>query len=208
MFCSSCGQPLVDVAHIINEKLLCETCFQKLHTYVASDNVQQHTILYGQHDDKERERASQEIPKENVPQVFSYNSTNSSPVSQASTNYPISSEQQTPAQVANPIQHAQLLLASEQILWKRIFSKGILHRESTFTEAVTNLRVLCIDDRLKAIVRAAPLQKCNVVVTNTRRDYTGLHTGFERYGSFAGTSSGSRVTLGDVQFLFQGRIAL
>jgi hypothetical protein len=89
---------------------------------------------------------------------------------------------------------------------RETFSKGIIHREATLTEFVTNMRVLCYDDNLKAIVRAAPLAGATTAVTNTRRDSTNMRTGFERYGMYSSAGHGTSITIGGLQFFVQGKM--
>lgn len=192
MYCSSCGQKLGGVAHVFGNELLCENCFMKLGQTQVSN--QQHAVLLSQVSEEERTSASQAIPPENVPEV-------NLPTNQASMNAPPAP--QRPASISSPI-----LLGGEQILWKRTFSKGIIHREATLSEVITNLRVLCIDDETKSIVRAVPLSSASVAVTNTKRDYTNVHTGFERYGAYSGVGKGTGVTIGNVDFFLQGKLVL
>lgn len=197
MFCSSCGQALGGVAHVVNNQLLCENCFSKIGQVQATS--QQHTVLLSHVNEDERVAASQAIPNENVPEVTPSAKQAASQVGTAGGQ--MTGQSQVP--VSSPF-----MFAGEQVLWKRTFSKGIIHREATLTEMITNLRVLCIDDQQQAIVRAAPLEDATIAVTNTRRDYSGVHTGFERYGAYTGVSRGSGVTIGNVQVFVQGRIVL
>ncbi|MGI0083495.1 MAG: hypothetical protein ACREBQ_00265 [Nitrososphaerales archaeon] len=194
MFCSKCGQKLGSVAHIVNNELLCEDCFLNLGQ--AQNGDQQHTVFLSHINEDERVAASQAIPNGNVPQV-------TLPANQATQKSMPSGQVPQSSSISSP-----LMLSGEQVLWKRTFSKGIIHKEATLTEMITNLRVLCIDDLQQVIVRAAPLGSATIAVTNTRRDYSGVHTGFERYGAYTGVSRGSGVTIGNVQVFVQGRIVL
>ena len=62
------------------------------------------------------------------------------------------------SQTTVPPSHAPFFSPGEQVLWKRTFSKGIIHREATFTEVITKLRAFVMDDPLNSIVRACPLR--------------------------------------------------
>ena len=181
MFCSNCGAQLGATAHIYGNDLLCDACFQKLE--IAQENPA-NKIMLSSHEDTDRAKASESIPQESVPEVASPNAP------------PIA------------MQHSFLLYPQEQILWKRTFSKGIIHREATLTEAVTSQRALVVDDVLRAIVRAAPLANSVVVVTNTRRNSTGVRTGFEHYGNYASTGFGNSYTTGDVDFMMGGNVVV
>jgi hypothetical protein len=192
MFCSMCGQNLGDTAHIIGNELLCESCFLKARNQAQATNAQ-HTVFLSTLNEQDRIAASQSIPAENVPVVTSVSNSNAASSKVVPNQIDISS---------------RFLYHNEQVLWKRTFTKGIIHREATLTEMITNLRVLCIDDQSQQIVRAAPLGSSTIVVTNTRRDYSGVRTGFERYGTNVGTTRGTGVTIGDVQVFVQGRIVL
>ena len=196
MFCSSCGQKLDNVAHVVNNELLCENCFLKLEH--AQSSSQKNTVFPNRVAEDERVAASHAIPSESVPEV-------TIPPNQAAQ---IGMPTSQGLQSNQPPASSPLMLPNEQVLWKRTFSKGVIHREATLTELITNLRVLCIDDQHQIIVRAAPLGGATIAVTNTRRDYSGVHTGFERYGAYTGVSKGSGVTIGDVQVFVQGRIIL
>jgi hypothetical protein len=184
LFCTSCGKPLGAVAHIYDDKLLCEECFAKTGaTQFASSPA--HTVLIGEHDDKDRAEASNASPNENV-------TTQSLSIA----NRPIS-----------PI-HPALMLQGEQILWRRTFSKGIIHRHPSITELITNMRAVVVDDELKSIVRAVPLAASSIVVANTRRVSNNVRTGYGRSGSYMSTGTGSSTTFGDLDFVVQGKIAL
>lgn len=186
MFCSNCGQPLGAVAHYVNNQILCENCYLKLGQSVS--NAPQHTVFLDHVSENERNVAANAIPPENVPVV------------PAQTTAP---QAAGPQSIASPLN-----LPGEQVLWKRTFSKGVIHREATLTEMITSYRALCIDDQQNVIVRAAPLRGAEIAVTNTRRDYRSMHTGIEHYGAYMGTSQGSGVTIGDLQVLYQGRIIM
>ncbi len=187
MFCSNCGQPLGAVAHYVNNQILCENCYLKLGQSVS--NIPQHTVFLDHVSEDQRNAAANAIPPENVPVVPPQTTAQAQTASQQSV-------------------ASALALPGEQVLWKRTFSKGIIHKEATLTEMFTSYRALCIDDQQNVIVRAAPLRGAAIAVTNTRRDYRSMHTGIEHYGAYMGTSQGSGVTIGDVQVLYQGRIIM
>lgn len=221
MFCSNCGKALGAVAHIYNNELLCEDCFLKIGADAQANSTAttfSHTILIGRHDDQERANASLAIPADSEPETSESTGTtipNSATTSSTSNSSSSLSAPIPSSQAAVKIQggvdspaHSALLYHGEQILWKRTFSKGIIHREETFTEAITNLRALVVDDKIGAIVRACPLKGCQVVVTNTRRDSTQVRGGYGRYGTFGSTGFSRSSTSGDIQFLMQGNIVL
>jgi hypothetical protein len=107
-----------------------------------------------------------------------------------------------PPQIAHPA----LLLPGEQILWKRTFSKGIIHRHETVIEAITNMRILVVDEVLRAIVRAIPLSNAMLVVTNTKRQYTGARSGYGQKGFYSSVGGGTSTTYGDIEFVSQGSV--
>ncbi len=189
MNCTSCGQPLGAVAHIYNDKLLCEACWIKIGAPQAA-NSPAHTVLIGQHDDAARAEASKSVPNENITTV-------SAPPDTAGGNA-------APIPVSNPA----LLLQGEQVIWRRTFSKGIIHRHPSINEVLTNMRVCVVDDVLGSIVRAYPLANTSVAVTNSRRMYGGVRTGYGRGGLYTGTGTGTSVTYGDIEFVNQGNVVL
>ncbi|MDH2901520.1 MAG: hypothetical protein PXY39_11170 [archaeon] len=89
--------------------------------------------------DKKRAHASQAFPAELNPEL-------------ATPAQPFASQVQS--QTTVPPSHPPFFYQGEQVLWKRTFSKGIMHWEAAFTEVITNLRAFVIDDPLKSIVRA------------------------------------------------------
>ncbi len=188
MLCSSCGAPLGAVAHIYDDRLLCENCFLKIGS-PSDANSPAHTVLFGQLDDQEREKAWRAIPPESQPLLPPDPESSASPTSF-----------QAPP-------HPTLLIPGEQVIWQRTFKKGIIHRHATLTEVVTNLRALAIDDQLKSIVRGTPLKGAQVVVMDTTRVSTGVKSGYGRRGSYIGTSSGTSLTFGNVEFLLQGSLS-
>jgi hypothetical protein len=145
------------------------------------------TVLIGEHDDADRMAASQNLPNENVTTV-------------SSQNPPLSNQQ--------PIQppHPSVMLPGEHVIWKRTFSKGIIHRHPTVLEVVTNKRALVVDEKLRAIVRAVPLANCQVVVANVRRISSGFRAGYGRQGAFASRGIGTSEARGDIEFINQGRV--
>ena len=187
MLCSNCGKELGAIAHIYNDQLLCENCFLKIKG-TSETTSPSTTVFVGNHDDQERADASQSIPAESNPEQPSSS--------------PAQAEQKVPPH------HPSLFYPGEQVFWKRTFSKGIIHREATFTEAITNLRAFVIDDAINSIVRACPLRGSEVVVTNTRRDSTQVRTGFGYSGHYASTGVSTGRTLGDVQFMLNGNLVL
>jgi hypothetical protein len=194
MFCSSCGKPLGAVAHIYNDKLLCEDCFLKVEDKSQADSPSS-TVFVAKHDDQERAQASQQIPTESNPIP--------SPQSP-----PVQEEGEAAAQSAIPQTHVSFFFPGEQVIWKRTFSKGIIHREATFTEVITNMRAFVIDDIIRSIVRACPLRGSVIVVTNTRRDSTQTRMGYGYSGHYGGAGIGTSHTVGDVQFLRNGNLIL
>jgi hypothetical protein len=103
---------------------------------------------------------------------------------------------------------SELIMPGESILWKRSFSKGIINRHLTFTEVVTNIRAVCIDDERLAVVRYASIRASDVSVESERREYSGVHSGYGRYGTYGGTSFGQSSTYGNLSFLENGRVVL
>jgi len=103
---------------------------------------------------------------------------------------------------------AKFLIPGESVLWKRSFSKGIIRRHLTYTEVVTNLRAVCIDDERLILVRYAQVRQCEVSVENERRIYSGVHTGYSHSGVYGGISSGQSEMFGNVNFIQDGRIVL
>ena len=103
---------------------------------------------------------------------------------------------------------AKVIPAGESVLWKRSFSKGLVHRHLTFTEVVTNQRAMCIDDETVKLVGYIPLKIAQVFVDKEHREYSGVHTGVETRGMYGGTSSGTSATYGNVNFMSNGRIFL
>jgi hypothetical protein len=100
-----------------------------------------------------------------------------------------------------------LFLPGEQIIWKRVFSKGIIHRHPTVLEVITNMRILVIDDVLVAIVRAIPIPNTTIVVSNAHRMSTSVRTGYGRGGPYTSVGSGTSETFGDLEFVNQGKVA-
>jgi hypothetical protein len=192
MLCSSCGKPLGAVAHIYNDELLCEDCFLKIGDRSQATSLSS-TVFVDKHDDQERADASQAIPVESNPEPVS--------LSQPSAG-------QEEKQTNIPSSHAPFFYPGEQILWKRTFSKGVIHREATFTEVITNFRAFVIDDIINSIVRACPLRGSVVVVTNTRRDSTQTRMGYGYSGRFGSAGIGTSHTVGDVQFIMNGNLIL
>jgi hypothetical protein len=192
MFCSSCGKPLGAVAHIYDNQLLCEDCFLKS-TNKTQSTTPSSTVFVSKHDDQQRAAASQSIPYESNPQPGASG---------------INTASQSSGQTTIPPTHALFFFPNEQILWKRTLSKGIIHREATFTEVVTNLRAFVVDDALKSIVRACPLRGSVVVVTNTRRNYSNARMGYGYSGRYASTGLGTSQTFGDIQFMMNGNLIL
>ncbi len=70
------------------------------------------------------------------------------------------------------------------------------------------MRVCVVDDVLGSIVRAYPLANTRVAVTNSRRMYGGVRTGYGRGGLYTGTGTGTSVTYGDIEFVNQGNVVL
>jgi hypothetical protein len=186
--CSSCGKPLGAVAHIYDDKLFCEDCWIKIGAPQGA-NSPAHTVLIGQHNDDDRARAAQTVPNENI-------STVSLP--------PGSSPATSPTPI--PMAHPSLFLPGEHVIWKRTFSKGIIHRHPTVIEAITNKRILVVDEELRAIVRAVPVSTTTMVVTNTKREYSSVRSGYGQRGVYSSVGGGSSVTYGDIEFVSQGNV--
>lgn len=187
MNCSNCGQPLGAVAHIWKDQLLCEECYDKAVGNSLQGQSPSTTVFIAKHDDQERAQASantQEDPPADNQQA------------------PILTNQATSAP------HPSLLYPNEQVLWKRTFSKGIIHRNPTFTEVITSERALVLDDTLRSIVQACPLRNCIVVVTNTRRDSNQTRMGYGYGGHYGSAGLGTSHTIGDHQFLLNGNIVM
>jgi hypothetical protein len=53
----------------------------------------------------------------------------------------------------------------------------MIKRHLTYTEVVTNIRAMRIDDERFVLVRYAQVGQCEVSVENERRIYSGMHTG-------------------------------
>ncbi len=196
MLCSNCGKPLGAVAHIWNDQLLCEACYLKAQSE-AQTQTPHTTVFIAKHDDQERAEASQAIPLEANPaptMPFAGAPAPSSP--------PASSGPQP--QTLSVSAFDSKIFPGEHILWKRTFSKGIIHRHESFTEVITNYRATVFDDVLKEIVRACPLRNAVIVVTNTRRDSSQFRTGYGHEGEFVSSGMSTGRTLGDVQFFLNG----
>jgi hypothetical protein len=178
LFCSACGKELGTVAHIVNDELLCEDCYSKLD---QENQTQNHTVVIGSDANEQRQTATQPVQ------------------ATAQLELPPSDENALLARV---------LPAGESVLWKRSFSKGIVHRHLTFTEVVTNMRAMCIDDENVKLAGYIPLKMAEVFVDKEHREYSGVHTGVEARGMYGGTSSGTSVTYGNVNFMSNGRIFL
>ncbi len=170
-----------------NDQLLCEDCFLEIKG-TSETTSPSTTVFVGNHNDQERADASQSIPAESNPEL------------------PSSSPAQAEQKVAPP--HLSLFYPGERVFWKRTFSKGIVHREATFTEVITIVRAFVIEDAINSIVRACPLRGSEVVVTNARRDSTQVRTGFGYSGHYASTNASTGRTLGDVQFMLNGNLVL
>jgi hypothetical protein len=190
MFCSNCGKPLGAVAHIYNDQLLCEDCFLKVEDK-AKSTAPSSTVFVAKHDDQERIQASQAIPSGSnpLPAVNAATATSQRPI-------------------PPPQSHALFFFPGEHVLWKRTFSKGIIHREATFTEVITNFRAFVVDDIARSIVRACPLRGSVTVVTSTRRDSTQTRMGYGYGGHYAGGGIGTSHTVGDLQFLRNGNLIM
>lgn len=102
--------------------------------------------------------------------------------------------------------HPSLLLPGENIVWKRTFSKGIIHRHPTVIEVITSMRALVVDETLRAIVRAIPISNSTIVVTNTTRTYSGVRSGYSKGGIYNSVGGGSSMSHGDVEFVRQGAV--
>jgi hypothetical protein len=192
LFCSNCGEPLGAVAHITNNELLCENCYLKVSS--GASTALAHTVALSLANDEERRDASSAISDE---------------------------AEHTPAQVAAPPLQQQPPKASEEVsiiskfiapgealLWKRSFSKGIINRHLTYTEFVTNRKAVCLDDEHGTAIRCALLRECSLAIVRERRQYSGTRAGYGHYGAYTGSSSGTSVTYGDLDFIVRGKVAM
>ncbi len=214
MFCSHCGRLLGQTAHIVNDQLLCDDCFAKLgETHGASSpnivGVQQ-PVSIGQVDEQDRKAISDLM----LPRQQTSLQVEDPPATAQNTAQPLAKMASSDANKVElaPSEEGTLLskflLPGESILWKRSFSKGILNRHLTCTEVVTNLRAAVIDDEKLSILRYAQLRNCEVTVDNQHRSYSGVHSGYSRYGGYSGTSVGQSVTYGNVNFIQNGNVLL
>lgn len=162
----------------MNDELLCEDCFSKLS---QANQPQTHTVVLGGDASGQRQAATHPT--------------------QAATQLEVPPSQESAFLV-------RVIPAGESVLWKRSFSKGLMHRHLTFTEVVTNIRAMCIDDENVKLVGYIPLKIAEVFVDKEHREYSGVHTGVEARGMYGGTSSGTSATYGNVNFMSNGRIIL
>jgi hypothetical protein len=192
MNCSNCGRSLEGVAHVQNDQLLCDDCFAKQES--ENGKLSPHvTVPVGSEDENIRLTASS-AGENGTPFLVSHANANSNEAS------PIRNNQDSIL--------ARLLTPGESVLWKRSFSKGIFKRHLTYTEAVTNLRAVCIDDETGSVVRYAPLESSQVSVENERRIYSGVHSGYSRSGIYTGVSQGQNEQIGNLSFVHNGAVAV
>lgn len=101
------------------------------------------------------------------------------------------------------------LQAGEALLWNMAFKTGIIRKKVLYSKAVTNYRILHIDEESKRVLTCY-LIPCidDIVVINTRRESEsmGYAVYAGRYGTLAGPrfSSGSSKTVGDLVFIVNG----
>lgn len=202
MFCSNCGKELGAVAHIRNDQLLCEDCFLKL----GQGEQANHTIVIGEPAEEERKNATSIAAPAPPPPAPPAPRAASPP---APTQAP---PQANPQAEFSPSQEGTLLsdflMRGESILWKRSFSKGIVHRHLTFTEVVTNIMAMCIDDEKLKLIGYVPLRLAEVNVDKEQRIYEGAHSGVSSHGMYAGRSAGQSAMYGNVNFFANGKIIL
>ena len=174
------------MAHVHNDQLLCEECFAKLESTsgISAGHV---TVPVLNEDESIRSTASSA-------------GENGTPLTTTHEATPVRNNQDSVL--------ARILTPGESILWQRSFSKGIIHRHLTYTEAVTNIRAVCIDDETGSILRYSPLQSSQVSIENERRIYTGVHSGYSRSGVYSGVSQGQSEQVGNLSFVHNGVVAL
>jgi hypothetical protein len=147
------------------------------------------TVFIGKHDDQERAQASANVQE---------NSSGNDAPAPSSTSQVLNSSPQ----------NSTFAYPNEQVLWKRTLTTGIIHRNPTFTDIITNERAVVLDDTLHSIVRACPMRNAVVVVTNTRRDSSQTRMGYGYEGHYASAGLGTSHTVGDIQFLLNGDIVM
>jgi ribosomal protein L40E len=102
------------------------------------------------------------------------------------------------------------LQPGEALLWNMAFKTGIIRKKVLFTKAVTNYRILHIDEESKRVLTCY-LVPCidDIIVMNTRRESEsmGYAVYAGRYAGMAGPrfSSGTSKTVGDIVFIVNGQ---
>ena len=109
----------------------------------------------------------------------------------------------------------------ESILWHRESTRGLIHKEVTMEEAVTNKRILKYDTQIKRIVAQIGITHWpEVVVMNMHRVNDSLGggvfltprmfglPGLGGFGVYGGPRRGNLKLFGDVSFMNEGKVVL
>jgi hypothetical protein len=98
-------------------------------------------------------------------------------------------------------------IAGEKVLWKRDIKRGIIHKEVTVEERITNIRIFQYNVETQKLMSLIPLKMLpDVVIQNSRRSSQSTGSGVYSYGVYTGSRSGTSRTIGDVVIMKNGVI--
>jgi len=128
---------------------------------------------------------------------------------------------ETPAQEVKQVNSVIPLVDGETILWHRESTRGLIHKEVTTEDAVTNKRVLKYDVETKRILaQIGIIHWPEVVVMNVHRVNDSLgggvfltprmfgFPGLGGLGLYGGPRHGNLKVFGDVSFMNEGKVVL